>query len=252
MPNSKNTALAMTLGLALALGACGEGAGRGDAAATSAPVAAHPWMSASIIAEQADAATDADKEAVANRRAHLLLGAMTLEQKMQQLTGARPEIVPELPQCFGGRHVSGIAALDIPTLRISNGPVGLGQNDCTDPKATTGFGAYVSPTSARATALPSAMAAAASFDPGVAAAYGEVIGTEMNNLALHVFEAPGLNMARLPILGRNFEYFGEDPYLTGTMGVAEIRAIQTRGLIAMPKHFVGNEQETLRTTMELS
>ena len=116
MPNSKNTALAMTLGLALALGACGEGAGRGDAAATSAPVAAHPWMSASIIAEQADAATDADKEAVANRRAHLLLGAMTLEQKMQQLTGARPEIVPELPQCFGGRHVSGIAALDIPTL----------------------------------------------------------------------------------------------------------------------------------------
>ena len=113
MPNSKNTALAMTLGLALALGACGEGAGRGDAAATSAPVAAHPWMSASIIAEQADAATDADKEAVANRRAHLLLGAMTLEQKMQQLTGARPEIVPELPQCFGGRHVSGIAALKL-------------------------------------------------------------------------------------------------------------------------------------------
>ena len=250
MPNSKNTALAMTLGLALALGACGEGAGRGDAAATSAPVAAHPWMSASIIAEQADAATDADKEAVANRRAHLLLGAMTLEQKMQQLTRARPEIVPELPQCFGGRHVSGIEALDIPTLRISNGPVGLGQNDCTDPKATTGFGAYVSPTSARATALPSAMAAAASFDPGVAAAYGEVIGTEMNNLALHVFEAPGLNMARLPILGRNFEYFGEDPYLTGTMGVAEIRAIQARGLIAMPKHFVGNEQETLRTTIQ--
>ena len=51
----------------------------------------------------------------------------------------------------------------------------------------------------------------------MAAAFGDVIGTEMNNLALHVFEAPGVNLARLPILGRNFEYFGEDPYLSGAM-----------------------------------
>ena len=190
-------------------------------------------------------------------RANLLLAAMTLDQKLQQLTGSVPEIVPEFPQCKGARHVTGIAALQIPTLRITNGPVGVGQNDCIDantapiwvtlPDGTViDLAPYTHPSSAKATALPSATAVAASFDPAVATAFGDVIGTEMNNLALHVFEAPGVNMARLPILGRNFEYFGEDPFLTGTMGVAEVKAVQAKGLIGMAKHYVGNEQETNR------
>ncbi|WP_240635971.1 beta-glucosidase [Caldimonas tepidiphila] len=215
-------------------------------------------MTAAIVAQQTAAKSDADKEAVANRRAKLLLAAMTLEQKMQQLTGAMPEIVPELPECYGARHVTGIAELSIPTLRITNGPVGLGQNDCVaaslydDVKAgkTRFTVAYTHPSSAKATALPSALGAAASFDPAVAAAYGDVIGTEMNNLALHVFEAPGLNMARIPVLGRNFEYFGEDPYLTGVMGVAETKAVQAKGLIAMPKHYAANEQESNRMNVQ--
>lgn len=220
-----------------------------------------PWMSPAVVAEMNGAGDDAAREAVANRRAQQLLGAMTLDQKLQQLTGARPEILPDLPECFGGRHVTGIAALAIPTFRITNGPVGLGQNDCvslevakTEPQ-DLGFGpihtgAYTHPSSAKATALPSAMAAAASFDPAVAGLYGEVIAAEMHNLGLHVFEAPGVNLARLPILGRNFEYFGEDPYLSGTMAVAETKAIQARGLIAMPKHYAANEQETNRMTIQ--
>jgi beta-glucosidase len=221
---------------------------------------ANPWMSGSIIAEQAASQSDAAREAVANRRARLLISAMSLPQKMQQLTGANPEILPELPQCFGARHVSGIAALNIPTFRITNGPVGLGQNDCVSAsirdKLLTGLGtltisaAYGDPTSAKATALPSAMGVAASFDPAVASMFGDVIGTEMNNLGLHVFEAPGVNLARLPILGRNFEYFGEDPYLSGTMAAAETHAIQSKGLIAMAKHFAANEQETNRMTIQ--
>lgn len=222
--------------------------------------APNPWMTPEIVARQAAAASDAAREAVANTRARQLIGAMTLDQKMQQLTGAKPELLPELPQCFGGRHVSGIAALEIPAFRITNGPVGLGQNDCVSPEVSDklitvpGFGtiaqAYTHPSSAKATALPSAIGAAASFDPAVAGMYGEVIATEMHNLGLHVFEAPGVNLARLPILGRNFEYFGEDPYLSGVMAVAETRAVQDRGLIAMPKHYVANEQETNRQTIQ--
>ncbi len=222
--------------------------------------APNPWMTPATVAEQAAAKSDAAKEAVANRRAKLLIAAMSLPQKMQQLTGANPEILPELPGCFGARHVSGIAALNIPTFRITNGPVGLGQNDCVSAsikdKMLSGFGtqpisaAYGDPTSAKATALPSAMGVAASFDPAVARKFGDVIGTEMNNLALHVFEAPGVNLARLPILGRNFEYFGEDPYLSGTMAAAETRAIQSHGLIAMAKHYAANEQETNRLTIQ--
>ena len=218
------------------------------------------WMRASIVARQAAAGTDAEKEAVAMERANLLLAEMTLDQKLQQLTGAMPEVLPELPECYGARHVSGIKALAIPTFRITNGPVGLGQNDCVsasiaeEVKAGTlpWFAAYTHPSSAKATALPSALGAAASFDPAVATAYGEVIGDEMNHLALHVFEAPGVNMARLPVLGRNFEYFGEDPYLTGVMGVAEVKAVQAKGLIGMAKHYLANEQETNRQKIQTS
>jgi beta-glucosidase len=223
-------------------------------------LAIHAWMDPAIVAQQATAADDAAREAIANKRAKLLLSGMTLEQKLQQLTGAKPEILPELPNCFGARHVSGIASLNIPTFRITNGPVGLGQNDCVSTEVATkllqipGFGsisaAYTHPSSARATALPSAIGAAASFDPKVAGMYGDVIATEMNNLGLHVFEAPGVNMARLPILGRNFEYFGEDPYLSGVMAVAETKAVQAKGLIAMPKHYAANEQETNRMTIQ--
>jgi beta-glucosidase len=193
-----------------------------------------PWLNTALAPEQ---------------RAALLVGAMTLDQKEQQLVGNQPEIVPELPQCLGARHVRGIASLAIPTLRITNGPVGIGQNDCVDP-SVMGFAAFSDPSSAKATALPSASAVAASFDPVVASEFGNVIGTEANNLALHVFEAPGVNMARLPVLGRNFEYFGEDPYLTGTMAVAEIKAVQGKGVIAMAKHFAANEQETNRMTIQ--
>jgi len=221
----------------------------------------NPWMSAPIVAEQAAASNDAAREAVANRRAKMLLSAMTLDQKLQQLTGAMPEVLPDLPECFGARHVTGIATLNIPTFRITNGPVGLGQNDCVSldvakaPPQDLGFGpmaigAYTHPSSAKATALPSAMTAAASFDPAMAALHGNVIATEMHNLGLHVFEAPGVNLARLPILGRNFEYFGEDPYLSGVMAVAETKAVQSRGLIAMPKHYAANEQETNRMAIQ--
>jgi beta-glucosidase len=220
-----------------------------------------PWMDPSLVEEMNAAPSGEAREAVARRRAKMLLSAMTLDQKLQQLTGARPEILPDLPSCFGGRHVTGIAALGVPTFRITNGPVGLGQNDCVSvdvakaPMQDFGFGpiqigAYTHPSSAKATALPSAISAAASFDPAIAGLYGEVIATEMHNLGLHVFEAPGVNLARLPILGRNFEYFGEDPYLSGVMAVAETREIQARGLIAMPKHYAANEQETNRMSVQ--
>ncbi len=211
---------------------------------TSAAAEAVPWMVKSLTPEQ---------------RADLLLAEMSFEQKAQQLTGAMPEIVPELPHCKGARHVTGIPALRIPTLRITNGPVGIGQNDCValdiPPRMAYLNGlhvdtaVYFDASSAKATAVPSAIAVAASFDPAVATAFGELIGEEGSRLALHVFEAPGMNLARLPLAGRNFEYKGEDPYLAGVMSVAETRAVQGKGLIAVAKHYVGNEQEVNRMTV---
>jgi len=194
---------------------------------------ATPWMQRGLSPE---------------RRTALLLGAMSLDEKMQQLVGA-PGVIPEIPSCYGARHVPGIERLRIPTFRITNGPVGVGQNDCV-PVNTPNLprAAMMSTASAKATALPSAMAVAASFDRAVAAKFGDVIGVESRNRALHVLEGPGLNLARAPQGGRHFEYFGEDPFLTGTMAVAEIRAMQNHGVIAMAKHFIANDHETNRTT----
>lgn len=210
----------------------------------SAAADAAPWMLKSLAPE---------------KRADLLLAEMNFEQKAQQLSGAVPEVVPELPDCKGARHVTGIPALQIPTLRITNGPVGIGQNDCvaldTPPRMTYINGlhvdsaVYFDASSAKATAVPSSIAIAASFDPTVATDFGELIGEEGNRLALHVFEAPGMNLARLPLAGRNFEYKGEDPYLAGVMSVAETRAVQSKGLIAVAKHYVGNEQEVNRMSV---
>lgn len=208
-----------------------------------------------MVARQSTARTDAAKEEIARSRAKQLLAAMTPGQKLEQLAGSEPEILPELPNCYGARHISGIASLGIPTFRITNGPVGVGQNDCVAASVKdqvrrededSMWLPHSHPTSARATALPSALAVAASFDPQVASSFGGVIAEEMNNLALHVLEAPGVNLARLPLTGRNFEYFGEDPLLSGTMAVAETKAVQKAGVIAQVKHFIANEQETNR------
>ena len=126
---------------------------------------------------------------------------MTPAEKFEQLVGA-PGVIPEIPTCYGARHVPGIARLGIPTFRITNGPVGVGQNDCV-PTTTPNLprAAMMSTASAKATALPSGMAVAASFDPGVAAQFGDVIGVETRNHGLHVLEGPGLNLARVPRAG---------------------------------------------------
>lgn len=185
--------------------------------ASAAPL---PWMDTSLTPVQ---------------RADLLVSAMTLEQKIAQLHGDTG-VMPELPECRGGttRHVTAIPALAIPTFRITNGPVGLGGGDC-NPQD-------------KGTALPVALALAAGFDPNLAFTFGELMGKEARQLGLHELEGPGMNMGRVGVGGRNFEYFGEDPILAGTLAVREIQGIQSNSIIAMAKHFVLNDQEQNRMT----
>jgi beta-glucosidase len=181
-----------------------------------------PWMDASLAPEV---------------RADLLIGAMTLDQKIAQLHGQHGSI-PELPECGDGpRHVPGIPELGIPTFRITNGPVGLGGGDCRPAD--------------KATALPVALGLAAGFDPSLAYQFGELLGGEARTLGLGELEGPGMNLARVGQGGRNFEYFGEDPYLAGAMAASEIRGIQSKNVIAMAKHYVLNDQETNRRTIQV-
>ena len=187
-------------------------------------------------------------------RAEKLVAAMTLEQKIQQLHGnmetidiyglsakatTKEEMDRLAAQIRIERHVKAIDELAIPRFRITNGPVGVGMGDGTP--------------SPPATSLPMAIALAAGFDPELAREYGDVIGSEAATLGQHVLEGPGVCLHRLEISGRNFEYFSEDPYLSGVMGVEVTKAIQAHDVIAMAKHYVVNDQEyeRFRTSVEV-
>lgn len=187
-------------------------------------------------------------------RAEQLVAAMTLAQKIEQLHGAMETIdiyglsaqattAEEMEQLAAQirveRHVVANDELGIPRFRITNGPVGVGMGDGTP--------------SPPATALPMTIALAAGFDLGLAAEYGDIIGDETTALGQHVLEGPGVCLHRTAIAGRNFEYFSEDPYLSGVLGVAVTKAIQAHDVIAMAKHYVVNDQEyeRFRTNVEI-
>ena len=199
-----------------------------------------------------------DKSLSPRERAEKLVAAMTLEQKIAQLHGSMNtiniydlpsmdemnEMSPEeqdklMAQLQVQRHVKGIDELGIPRFRITNGPVGVGMGD-----------GHPSPP---ATALPMTIGLAAGFDPELAREYGDIIGSETATLGQHVLEGPGVCLHRTPIAGRNFEYFSEDPYLSGVMGVEVTKAIQAHDVIAMGKHYAVNDQEyeRFRTSVEL-
>jgi beta-glucosidase len=89
-----------------------------------------------------------------------------------------------------------------------------------------------------------------SFDPSVARAYGVVEGRETSDVGRNDMEGPNLNIARTPLNGRTFEAYGEDPYLAGQIGAGNVQGIQSQGVIATPKHYLANNQETDRTTID--
>ena len=191
-----------------------------------------PWMDTSLSPRE---------------RAEKLVAAMTLEQKIQQLHGdmetidiygliekatTKEEMDRLAAQIRIERHVKAIEELGIPRFRVTNGPVGVGMGDGTP--------------SPPATSLPMAIALAAGFDPQLARQYGDLIGSEAATLGQHVLEGPGVCIERTAIAGRNFEYFSEDPFLSGVMGVEVTKAIQAHNVIAMAKHYVVNDQEYQR------
>jgi len=124
----------------------------------------------------------------------------------------------------------------LPQLLLSDGPHGL---------RVPGAGS-IAGRSAPATCFPTAAALGSSWNPDLAAGVGAAIGREARAAAVNVVLGPGLNIKRSPLCGRNFEYLSEDPHLTGQMGAAVVRGIQSQGVGATIKHFAVNNQETDR------
>lgn len=122
-----------------------------------------------------------------------------------------------------------ISRLAIPSIHFSDGTNGVRSND-----------------GMVATVFPTESAIAATWDPAVARAEGEAVGREARALNVQVMLGPDVNTQRLPIAGRDFETYSEDPYLAGRMGAAYVEGLQSEGVGATVKHFVGNEQELER------
>ncbi|HUB94558.1 MAG TPA: glycoside hydrolase family 3 C-terminal domain-containing protein [Stellaceae bacterium] len=202
-----------------------EGAGaqcRDDAAAPAIRDGDRPW---------ADPALSPDE------RAALLVKAMTCAEKLGLLHST--SINPREPVGHAGL-VPGIARLGIPALHETNAELGVAIPLPPGPPDT----------SDEATALPSGLATAATWNPGIAYANGAMIGREARAKGFNVLLAGDVNLARDPRAGRNFESAGEDPLLAGVMVGAAVHGIEDQHVISTLKHFALNDQETDRTSLD--
>lgn len=159
-----------------------------------------------------------------------LVEKMTLEEKAAFLSGKNIWQTRDFPR------------LNIPSIFCSDGPHGI--------RKQAGAGDHLGlNASLPATCFPTAAAIANSWDQKLGEEIGQALGEEAAAQEVHVLLGPGLNIKRSPFCGRNFEYFSEDPYLSGKMAASYIRGIQSQGVYACPKHFAVNSQELRRMAM---
>jgi len=153
------------------------------------------------------------------RRADSILKQMTLEEKIDLLGGVN------------GFDVRGVPRLGVPLMSAADGPFGVRRN-------------------ARANLMAAGIVLAATWNPELARTVGREIGRDARARGVHFYLAPGVNIYRAPLNGRNFEYLGEDPLLAARIAVPLIQAVQAQGVAATVKHYVANNSEFLRHTTD--
>ena len=188
---------------------------------TRVEYASKPWMNSTLSPDD---------------RAELLLQKLTLDQKVQLMHGTGdPHEGPPDPHASesngGSGYVVGLPDLGLPGLQIDDSAYGVAYS--------AGSGRY-------STALPSNLAAAASWDPAVAQQYGAMIGKELRAQGYNMTLGGGVNLTREPRDARTFEYEGEDPLLAGTMVGNVIKGVQSTHVIGDIKHYALNDQESGR------
>jgi beta-glucosidase len=160
-----------------------------------------------------------------------LLAEMSLAEKASLTSGS------------GFWYTAPVERLGVPRIMVSDGPHGL--------RAQPGDGDHVGlGGSLPATCFPTASAVASSWDPELLERIGAALAREARAINLSVILGPGINIKRSPLCGRNFEYFSEDPYLAGELGVGIVDGIQAHGVGTSVKHFAANNQETDRQRVD--
>src|SRR6266581_4201347 len=146
------------------------------------------------------------------QRVDSILSRMTLQQKIDMLGGVDDFYIRDFPD------------LNLPRLKMADGPLGV-----------RNYGP--------ATTMAGGIALAATWDPELAERVGAEIGRDARARGVHFMLGPGVNIYRAPMNGRNFEYFGEDPFLASRIAVGYIEGMQSQGVCATIKHFMGNNSE---------
>ena len=175
-----------------------------------------------------------------------VLKAMTLEEKAMLVVGGNRQITSTANNGMIGGHAQrvpgaagttqAIPRLGIPSTVLTDGPAGVRIN----PKRNNDQNTYY------CTGFPVGTALACTWNTQLVEEVGKCIGNEVLEYGCDVLLAPGMNIHRSPLCGRNFEYYSEDPYVTGKIAAAYVRGVQSQGVGTSIKHFAGNSQETNR------
>ena len=186
-------------------------------------------------------AVGADAQDV-DQRATAVEARMTDTERLQLVHGLMVipvpgKAAPPAGEPFTAGYIQGISRLGIPDILESDASLGV-----TNPLQLRAGDS--------ATAMPSGLAQASSFDSDLVYRGGAMIGKEAAAHGINVLLAGGVNLARDPRNGRNFEYFGEDPLLAGTLVGALVSGVQAQGVVSTMKHFALNDQETLRQSLD--
>jgi beta-glucosidase len=176
----------------------------------------------------------AKDEAAQEKQIKSLIKKMTLEEKAGMLHGNSKF------------YVTGVKRLGIPELALSDGPHGVRAEMNRDNWAYAGW------TNDSSTCFPTGTALAASWNPQLSYERGLVLGEEARFRKKDVLLGPGINIIRSPLCGRNFEYMSEDPFLISAMTVPYIKALQSKDVAASVKHYLANNQEENRVTVDVT
>jgi len=154
----------------------------------------------------------ANSKAPVEDRVKAMLAQMTLEEKLDYIGG------------YKGFYIRPIQRLGLPEIKLTDGPVGTHKDG-------------------RAVAYPASILSAATWDTSLITRLGKELGRDSKARGVHILLAPGVNIVRAPMSGRNFEYFSEDPFLNSRIGVSYIKGLQGENVVATVKHYAANNQE---------
>ena len=149
---------------------------------------------------------------VVEQRAEAILKQMTLREKIDYIGG------------YNTFYIRAIPRLNVPEIRMADGPQGVRNNT-------------------KSTLYPCGVATTSTWNRQLMNSVGEGLGLDCRARGVHILLGPGVNIYRSPLCGRNFEYFGEDPYLASEVAVQYIKGVQSKGVMATVKHFAANNQE---------